>query len=833
MDTEHRWRSRRPKPEECYSSLTFSLQTLLARHEAYMASAERDRAELTARIEQLEHDYAELEVRNKIAVDENQSLRDELETLNDTVKDADTKIELLEAALRDSQREAQRLEGAAERAANLERQIALLEEEQLSLQNTLVSTQEEARSAMHRWKQAERGIIDLQEQLERMEKEARQERERHVEVIGRMERQRAMEKELDTAAGRLKGAAAVRSMTDSRNGRNVVSHFVRDLLQDNANLQLGIAELREMLVNSNDEIQMLREQLLSHQPILNHENSSVTTLRAELEQKEPPAPDPPRVQQELHIHHHYHVTHKPDSKRTKKKRHALTTGMFTPPGTAANSQSVAQTSRWQVSRGLGTALVPHLSKESTTAVPMTPTGRWSLVAETPSDFAPSSAPSSPQSIKRASMFDRGVTELSSPASPTTSIDPTSPLWRSTHRKQTSEISTRSISATLFPHPTKEPQQPQLQPYANCPTTTQSYNPPNHLNNLVLNEGFASTLSRAPYTTYDMPDHTQTVVDPPGNTTVHSSSTVEIEPDDTQRQASSYNPASQTTEEQFDQILAQRPRRRELRRVISHESIMSLSNGLDIHTLKARPSQLTLQPLGLTAAGTNVSAVTARPTISRAGGDAKRGSVYLRDVGKQALPRQRGPASAAARWGSRVVSGPLPQRPSAERNPSRQISNSTLGKLVNWRPWGQPSTSQTQDQAQTPSRPESQVPLLSSPESEDGTPGPTTPTLPAGIGTHPAALLFGLGGSPLTPTTGAMPSSPQSVTSSNASTGGSGVAFKSRAPGINQAGAIPGFAEYMAKHKRRGPPSKVSLRSDEHIAALDGIEEAMRETLDGG
>ncbi len=66
---------------------------------------------------------------------------------------------------------------------------------------------------------AERSISELQAQLERMEREASEERERHREVLDRMERQRALEKSLNTAAARLKGAAAVTRAFGDGNAR--------------------------------------------------------------------------------------------------------------------------------------------------------------------------------------------------------------------------------------------------------------------------------------------------------------------------------------------------------------------------------------------------------------------------------------------------------------------------------------------------------------------------------------------------------------------------------------------------------------------------------------
>ncbi|KAK3683013.1 hypothetical protein B0T22DRAFT_433780 [Podospora appendiculata] len=754
-------------PEECAPPLTFALQTLLARHEAYMASAERDRAELTARIEQLENDNTALETRNKSVTDENQTLRDELDGLNELVSDADTKIDLLEATLRDSQREVRRLENAATRAASLEQQIAVLEHEQMVLQNTLVYTKEEARTAMHRWRHAERGINDLQEQLERMEKEAREERERHVEVLNRMEKQRIMERELHTAAGRLKGAAAVKSMSDGKNGGNVVSHFVRDLLQDNATLQLGMAELREMLMNSNDEMQMLREQLLFHQPVSHEDDSPASTLRAELEQKEPPTPPARTVSQELHIHHHYHVQ-KAEPKKPKKKRQGLTAGTFTPPHFSAPSSPMHQPGQWHINRPtLGTAF-SHTPRDSTSTVSMTPNGRWSLLSENPSEFAPSSAPSSPPSNRRSSLFDRGYADVSfpgSPDSPTTSVDPASPGWKGARAKRMSNNSDRSIAGTAM-FPTKL-----SHPYT---SPSLSYAPqPHPLTNHVLGNDDDSQGATS-YTTDDLPDLTRSTPSTDDTTldTVSQDSTANISrPLQYRSPESSY----------FDSDIEQRPNM--LRRVLSHESIISLSNGMDIHTLKARPSQLTMRPLGLTAAGTNLSAINARPTISRGMSGAKRGSVFLRENLAE-LELQ----VAKTRNGNRAVSGPPGSNPSSPG----QLSG-PLKRIASWRPWkGNSNTGAQPSPVSSPTR------------------SPRITTTPAMATLSNPAV------------------SASSDNSANTTPQGSlSSAGTFRAPGINQPGGIPGFHEYFAAHQRRGPPSKLVPDN------LEQIQEAMQEVLDDG
>ncbi|OIW29278.1 hypothetical protein CONLIGDRAFT_633442 [Coniochaeta ligniaria NRRL 30616] len=725
-----------------------------------MASAERDRVELNARIEQLELDKAALQESNIRTVEENRALLDRLELLNGTVTESEMKIRSLEAALQSTQLTIKRLESAAARAADLERHIATLEGDQERMQDELVHSEEEARSALYRWRKAERGIRDMQDQLERMEKEAKEERERHVEVIGRMERQRLMEKDLDTAAGRLKGAAAAKTLTDgSKNGSSVVSHFVRDLLQDNANLQLSMAELREMLINSNDEIQNLRQQLMYHQP-LNGEGSATSTLRAELE---PPVPIvTKRISQELHVHHHYHVTPKPELKKPKKKRHSLTPGVFTPP--AVSSPSTPNNRRWQPNKSSPTpAILSHSTKGSVTSLPPP---RWSFLSEQPSDFALSSVPSSPQSNHRNSMFDRGIVDMSFPASPTTSLDPSSPSWHHARRRRSSEASIRPI-------PQKFDSDTNISENDN--PTSQSLS---SLQNLPLKESPESTPTPPTAVTSSMddaPDLTLIATSIEESVLQTSGNDADVD-DDTA--ISLMSPDL----DHFDPKTPQLPR--SLRRVVSHESIMSMSNGMDIHTLKVRPSQLTLRPLGAAVAGTGISTVTASPTISRGEGG-KRGSVILRDnLGLAGL----GLSMPSGRDTARVVSGPMTRN--SVKEPS-QSSRSPLGRLVSWRLWGSPDPS---------------AEVIRSPEPASPLPASKSPS-----GSGPPSI-----------------SDARSTTSD--STGASSkpaleLKTVARPPGINQAGAIPGFYEYWAAHQRRGAPSKV---------CPDVVDqEALREGLEGG
>jgi hypothetical protein len=561
-----------------FEGLTFSLQALLVRHEAYMVDAERDRSEMSGRIEQLEADRRELEAQNAKTVAENRVLLDQLEGLNTTVSESELHIKALEATLQSAHQELCRLEGLAARTHHLEVQLAALEQEQEALQRAVVRSEADERSAIQRWKQAERRLYDLQDQLERIEREAHEERERHVEVLGRMERQRIVERELDTAAGRLKGAAAL-AAGNSKNGSSVISHFVKDILQDNANLQLGIVELREMLMDSNEEVQALREQLMMHQPMAEDkgDGSGPPTLRAELAPKEdretkalPPA---------LHIHHHYHAPKKEEIRRPKKKRTSINT-VFTPPKIVSRPMTPVR------SQETASAILSQTSV--TIPTPITP-NRWSTQSAQMSDFTPSSVPSSPQSMYRNNaLFDRSFDiDSSRPTSPGSSVDPGSPQFPPPrHRKRGSEVSTRSFVA------------------------------PSNFQPQVIHEEEGGDIEevqdfQAPTVPLSLEDN--------------------LTPSDIPNQS---DLVAGTLEEEWS------PFQPSLRRSTSHESILSIS-GIDIHTLKMRPSQMTITGRGLQPRSrvgtpttsmssvdtlTSSSMVTALPTLSR---QTLNSSAYLR------------------------------------------------------------------------------------------------------------------------------------------------------------------------------------------------------------
>ncbi|KAL8707821.1 MAG: hypothetical protein Q9225_007697 [Loekoesia sp. 1 TL-2023] len=320
-------------------SLTFALQSLLARHESYVLEAEGERRKMAASIDRLECDKKELEAANARTIEENRSLLDQLEGLNNTISDSETHILALNKTLQSTRQELDRLNALAARTSHLEAQLSLMETEQTTLHDKLASSEEGQRSAIQRCKDAERTIGALQEQIDRIEAEARDESKRHAEIMSRYERRQVVERQLESAAGRLKGAAAATTLgkcSDSKN--NVVSHFVKDLLADNASLQMGIMELRQMLMGSNEEVQNLREQMMLHQevPSTQHPDSPPVTIEKDLSCRAVPEPDNIPA---LHVHHHYHEASKVGSprrqrstglRRVRKRRSLVGSGVSTP-----------------------------------------------------------------------------------------------------------------------------------------------------------------------------------------------------------------------------------------------------------------------------------------------------------------------------------------------------------------------------------------------------------------------------------------------------------------------------------------------------------------------
>lgn len=435
-------------------SLTFALQNLLIRHEEYIAGAEEECRQMAASIEKLEVNKKGLEVANAQMVEENRNLLNDLEELNNNLSNSDAHIRSLTSTLESTRNELERLNVLAARSSQFEAQLLEMETEQSRLQSQLMFSELDCRSATQRWKTAERTIAHLQEQLDRMEEEAREEREKHEEIVSQLERRRLVERELENAAGRLKGAAAVTTLGRNQGKNNVVSHFVRDILQDNANLQMGIVELREMLVSSNEEVEALREQMLVHQPSFPSIEHGVAQARLQSELALSAAKE---AKPELHIYHHYQpagrlVRQKSQGlRRPRSKRNFTNPDHLTPRSGFRSPRTPSAHSTWKTPAAkAGPKLPPTIASSRSSLV-----HRWSTHSSlTQNSMAPSTVPSSPQSIhQNPSIFDTLDTtiEFSRPTSPE-STSAGSPRFSYRHRRTTSDASFTSLSKPLFSEP---------------------------------------------------------------------------------------------------------------------------------------------------------------------------------------------------------------------------------------------------------------------------------------------------------------------------------------------------------------------------------------------
>ena len=432
-------------------SLIFALQALLARHEAYVADAAEERRKMAGSIEKLERDKKETEISNVRTIEENRYLLDQLEQMNTTASDSDTHIISLNATLQSTRKELERLTVLATQTSHLEAQLASLELEAADLHHQMVAREEREQTAVERWKGAERTISTLQEQLDRIDREAHEERLRHTEVVKRFERRRTVERELENAAGRLKGAAAATTIMDGRN--SVVSHFVKDVLQDNANLQLGIVELREMLMGSNEEVENLREQMMVHQPVQPHREQ--TGLGEDLNSELAGTPTNEALSPDFHVHHHYHAAPKVKTARekplglakTKKRRNITSPGLRTPSSGAQTPRIPRLPSIPSMQFRTDSSAATILSQTSVT-IPPIQSHRWS----SQSSQGPSSLPNSPQSaFRNSSIFDVMDDNIYS-SRPTTpgSTALGSPRIYPRSSKRSSDVSTRSLSAQTSP-----------------------------------------------------------------------------------------------------------------------------------------------------------------------------------------------------------------------------------------------------------------------------------------------------------------------------------------------------------------------------------------------
>ncbi|KAL9620454.1 MAG: hypothetical protein Q9160_005039 [Pyrenula sp. 1 TL-2023] len=593
---------KKPKTE---SILTLILQALLSRHESYMQDSEKERDRLTLDIEKVESEKKTLEDENQRVVAENRELLNQLEDLNDNIADSDARVKSLAASLASAQYEIRRLNSLAARASHLETELQSLESDQAQLRKDLETCQETERSSLSRWRQAECKVRDLSDQLERIEREASEEREKHVELLGRIERRRTVEKELETAAGRLKGAAAATSLARNKAGTNVVSHFVRDILLDNSTLQAGIDELRDMLRASNEEVENLREQVILHQPFsgLLDEYDPANRLNEELDQTGPGS-----LSQEVHVHHHYHnvpsrMTPRRDKAilpRRPKKRSPPS--LMTPPQRGRPIRpSLSRLSNYSAP----SVAIDEESSSSHGATPIS-SKRWSIQS---SSTAPttviSSMPSSPRSWRRnSSIFDRIEEGIGSsrPTSPE-SLGYASPIFGKSHNRSASDVSLGWRSNT-----------PDL------PVTGAATMSSDGLSSPAIMESKTANLN-------DRLEGNESL-------SVDESTKICASPFRLPKPDESYFSASFKPIEPLSELESMS--RPSLRRISSSDSVRSVS-GMDIHTLRKRPSIATFAPSSGSSKQTSAMVSSAQAVSANVSVSSKSSQALLSDLNRSRHP----------------------------------------------------------------------------------------------------------------------------------------------------------------------------------------------------
>ena len=361
-------------------------------------------------METLEFEKHALEVQNQMAIEENRKLLDHLESLNTAVADSDTNVRDLTETLQTTEQELTRLQGLMSHTERLQRQVELLEEEQEKLHNQLGKSKDDERSNLLQFQQAHRTVLSLHTQIEDIEREAHEERQRHSELLELIRKKRALQPDQASASSKLHEPP--RQATNT----TVVSHVLRDVLADNANMQLGMQELRELLQRSNEEVESLREQVLESSPDM---VSTAAPFRS---------PDPDSSAEvgssEVHVHHHYHMPSpgagpvlkipRSQVRRVPKRRRAQA---------PYSLNSISHTARSSVSSIIGIqSPISEGGQLPISAVmnyrPRVSAQRWSMQSGQTGFTSTSSLPTSPSA---ESTFDRVFgstnTDFSRPTSP--------------------------------------------------------------------------------------------------------------------------------------------------------------------------------------------------------------------------------------------------------------------------------------------------------------------------------------------------------------------------------------------------------------------------------
>ena len=408
-----------------------------------MAGSERDRADMTANIERLEKEKRELQKFNARIIKENRSLLDKLEKVNGTVAASDAYAQSLASALEATNLEVRRLTHMASRAETLERQLVELEVEQAETQNALGDSRAAQKSLAQRLKRAERTVADLQDQNDRIEREAMEEREKHDETISRLRRRHVSGRgnelrgitwgEDDTKGPAVVGVASADAfvpMSFKKSGGDVTSQYVHGVLEDNANLHKDVVELRQMLLNANVEMETLREQLMYHQPLYDDltdsssfyrnydDNNLDDTMPANIPTLEEDLSSTPNIQKSPAVHiHHPQYRARPAARDRNRETSQLRVGkerrvrsaithkehFFTPPMSPTPCTSVPRRDKMRP-----TIQVP--AKRASTYSTQTLTSGIMSTTTSTSALSLSSAPSSPFSANQdsSSLFEKAI-----------------------------------------------------------------------------------------------------------------------------------------------------------------------------------------------------------------------------------------------------------------------------------------------------------------------------------------------------------------------------------------------------------------------------------------
>lgn len=291
----------------------------------------------------------------------------------------------------------------------------MLEGEQEELRNTVTTTRAEERAAVARWKKAQRTLSELEQQVERIEMENAIEKARSRNLLERLDQKRIVDPKT--------GVSSLTALAD----RTQLSRFMKEILAENGHLQVGITELRDMLLASQEEVNRLREQL---QEINIHE---VGRERSPLSQELGRSPS--QTMQTIVHHHHYHPPpmpkdkgiSKPTVRRTKKRRNPIGGEHFLPLDQNGNSPPSAFTQR-------------------------TGSQRWSLGSRATSGGASSSVLTSPVSTFRdSSLFDHSFNgpESSRPSSADSNYQPhNAPTQHKKHSSTSSSKYTRRSDSSF-------------------------------------------------------------------------------------------------------------------------------------------------------------------------------------------------------------------------------------------------------------------------------------------------------------------------------------------------------------------------------------------------